>query len=209
VRAYTGPPAAPNEGESVADAILRTRRELAQAQGELAQIRTAPLTVAEIKQHLTALIDQMAAQGQPQFNFSNGEVRMHFADEQIYANSNAALVAPSGSASKLLAWMFRDRLVQAVVTAADDVVGGISRADRTRRIHELETRILALEHAEESFVTEALQSGLEVHRRPYASPFALLGLEPITPTVATAPEPMPARRRINNNEEATSAQAAE
>jgi hypothetical protein len=181
-RAYSGPQATPNEGESIADAVKRVRREIAAAQAELMQVRQAPLTAAEIKQHLTAEIDRMAAQGQPAFNFANGEVKVHFVDQQLHGMPNAALVTPSGSASKLLAWMFRDRLVQAVTAAADNVVGGISRADRTRRIRELETHIFGLEHQEESLVVQALAQGLEVHRRPYASPMSMLGLEPIPPS---------------------------
>ena len=80
--------------------------------------------------------------------------------------------------------------------------------DRTRRIRQLEAHILALEHQEEGLVTAGLAQGLEVHRRPFAYPLALLGLEPIPPMVA-APEPMPARRRINRTEGAANAQAAE
>ena len=151
-RPFSGAPAQPNAGETIADAVKRVRRELVQAQGELTQVRAAPLTAEEIKAHLTAEIDRMAANGQPQFDFADGKVQMVLADQQLYGGANTALAAPSGSAGRLLAWLFRDQLVRAVTTAADAVVGGISHVDRTRRIRELETHILALEHAEESLV---------------------------------------------------------
>jgi hypothetical protein len=43
---------------------------------------------------------------------------------------------------------------------------------------------MRLEHTEEALITVALAQGIEVHRRPYASPWSLLGIEPGEPVEA-------------------------
>ena len=63
-----------------------------------------------------------------------------------------------------------------------------SAAERAERIPELERRAFVLEWEEESLVEQALDAGLEVHRRVDANPFAVLG-------VALPEPPALARRR--------------
>jgi hypothetical protein len=74
--------------------------------------------------------------------------------------------------------MFRDQIVELCTARLEEVAGGITAADRARRIAELERQLFQLEHGEEQLIEAALAAGLEVHRRPHASPYALLGIEP-------------------------------
>jgi hypothetical protein len=56
-----------------------------------------------------------------------------------------------------------------------DAPGAIPIAERPERIRALEEKLFALEVEEEHYVAEAIAAGLEAHRRPDASPWALLG----------------------------------
>jgi hypothetical protein len=87
--------------------------------------------------------------------------------------------APSGSGTKLVAWLFKDRLLERAAARVAEIVGdsGISKSERERHTAELNDEIRRLEHEEESLIVQALDAGLDVHRRYQASPFALLGLE--------------------------------
>ncbi len=165
----------PRAGESVTDALLRVRREINVVQGELRRVKTAPPPAVEIKAALVAEVDRMAAEGKPHVSIDGGgRVVVHWPDVQPYAVSGAALAAPSGSASKMLAALFGDQLKKLLTAGVDDVKGAIPSAERPKRVREIEARILALEVAEERLVVAALDEGLEVHRRIDASPWAIL-----------------------------------
>jgi Semialdehyde dehydrogenase, NAD binding domain len=99
-----------------------------------------------------------------------------------------ALAAPSGSASKMLAALFPEQIKNLLLTGVEDVAGGIPSAERPQRIRDAEARILALEICEERLVCEALDAGLEVHRRIDANPWAILFAEPPEAVRAEAAE---------------------
>ncbi len=109
-RAWPAKVPGPREGESLSDAILRLRHEIGMARGELQQIKTAPPPAAEIKAALVAEVDRMAAEGKPRVSIDGGRIAIHWPDVQPYAVSGAALAAPSGSGSKMLAALFGDQL---------------------------------------------------------------------------------------------------
>jgi hypothetical protein len=175
-------------GESVGDAVLRLRREINIAQGELRQIKTAPPPAIEIRAALVAEVDRMAAEGKPRVSVDGGKIRIHWPDVQPYAAHGAALSAPSGSASKMLCALFGDQLKTLLAAGVDDVKGAVPGAERPKRVREVEARILALEVAEERLVVAALEEGLEVHRRPDASPWAILYADEEAAAVAEAAE---------------------
>jgi hypothetical protein len=161
-------------GESIADALVRLRHEINIAQGELLRVKTAPPPSSEIKAALVAEVDRMAAEGRPRVSVDGGKVALHWPDVQPYAVPGAALSAPSGSASRMLAALFPEQLKKLLTAGIVDVKGGIPSAERPRLIREVEARIFALEVAEERLVMAALEAGLEVHRRIDASPWAIL-----------------------------------
>jgi hypothetical protein len=164
-------------GESVADAVVRLRDEIGRVRAELAHVRAAPLPAKEVKAAIAAGVDRMAREGAPRVRVDGGRVELVWPDVQPFAAPNQALAAPSGSASKLMCWLHRDRIV-AELTAefpAKDAPGAIPAGDRPGRIRALEEKLFALEVEEEFFVAQAIADGLEAHRRPDASPFAILG----------------------------------
>jgi hypothetical protein len=207
VRACTRPAAHPRDGEDLRAAILRVRNDISRVQGELVRTKQAPCTADEAKAAVIAEITRLAAIGKPQLRIEDGgKIVITFADQQQFAAPGTALVAPSGSASALLCWLFPDQIIQHATARLHEIEGGISAADRKRRIAELESELFQLETDEESLITAALDAGMEAHRRPYASPYALLGLE-ITPPLI-APQPTPVRRLVNGNTNEDNAEAA-
>jgi hypothetical protein len=172
----SGLPKARHKGESVSDALLRTRREIAAAQAELLRIKSAPPPSDEIKLAIIEGVKRLAEEGRPRLVIEEGRVRLHLPDVMEYATPGSALSAPSGSASKMLAWLFRGPLTKRLLAEIADNEDGIDSAERPRLLREIEQRICGLEVAEEKLVVAALDAGLEVHRRIDASPFALLGL---------------------------------
>ena len=174
------------KGESIADALLRTRRQISAEQAELLRVRTAPPTPDEIKIGIIESVDRLAKEGRPSVTASDGRVELHWIDVQMHASPGSALSAPSGSASKMLAWLFREPLLKRLLREVEGNEDGIPSADRPRLIREAEGRILGLEVAEERLVMAALEQGLECHRRIDASPWAILGF--VEEAVAEAAE---------------------
>jgi hypothetical protein len=170
--------ATPRKGESVADAILRVRAAISSAQGELQQVKAAPPPPDEIKRQLRAHVQQLIHDGTPRVVLKDGKVVVNWPDVSPFADPDAVFAAPAGSASKLLACLFPDKVYELLSNGVDDLPSGIAADERAARMVELEVGILELEHEEESLVTAALAAGVEVYRRPYASPWALLGLAP-------------------------------
>jgi hypothetical protein len=160
------------DGESILAAIARLRHEIAVAQGELLHIKAAPLPANEIRAAIETEIDRMAAV--PQVAVEAGAVRIYWPDVLQAAAPGQALAAPSGSAGKLLAALFPAELKRLLIAGVEDTKGAIPSAQRPRLIRAAEARILALEVGEERLVTAALTAGLEVHRRPNASCWAIL-----------------------------------
>jgi hypothetical protein len=181
-------PAGRRKGESIADALLRTRREIASAQGELMRIKAAPLPADEIKLAIIERIDALAKAGAPAVVTEGGKVTVHWPDVMQYGVPGEALTAPSGSASKLMAWLFREPLLKKLIAGIEDNEDGVSSGERPQRVREVEERIFGLEIAEEKLVCQALDAGLEVHRRIDASPWALLDLGVVEKAVAEAAE---------------------
>jgi hypothetical protein len=180
--------AQPRKSETLGDAIRRIRSEIASVQGELTRLRTAPPTAEEYRAAAAAKVQQLVAQGAPTISHDGGKITITFPDEAQFANPGAALAAPSGSSSKLQAWLFPDQMLARLTEGVDEVVGGVSKAERERRSAELAAEICSLEHQEESLVTQALDAGLDVGRRVGASPLAILGLEVETQAALQAAE---------------------
>jgi hypothetical protein len=171
----TGVPNGRRTGESYSDALRRTRREIAAAQAELMRLKSAPPTTDEIKIAIIEQIDALAKDGRPLVTTEGGTVTINWPDVMQYAGPGTALSAPSGSASRLIAWVLREPLLRKLIAEVEDVEGGIPARERPEKIREMEERIFGLEIAEERLVMAALEQGLEVHRRIDASPWAILG----------------------------------
>jgi hypothetical protein len=179
--------AQPNEGETLADAVLRVRGELAAVQREIAAVRSAQPAAAEVKAAVRAEIERKARAGMPRVSMDGGKVAIVWPDVMLYAAPGTAMAAPSGSASDFACWLFKDQILKRFAAHEGELSGGISAAERAGRIAALERQAFAFELEEESLVEQAIDAGIEVHRRIDASPFAVLGIvTPELPAVAAA-----------------------
>ena len=176
------------DGESVTDAILRLRDEISRARGELSRVRAAPLPADEIRAAVFEQVDRLAKEGEPRLSIEGPVVRLQWPDVQYFSAPGQALVAPSGGASKLLRWLHRDAIIERLTANVVDAPHAIPAGERPARIRALEERLFVLEVEEEYFVAQAIAAGLEAHRRPDASPFAILGwgLQPQLPVAEAA-----------------------
>jgi hypothetical protein len=174
--------ATPRHDETLSDAILRTRGEIARKQQELVAIKSAPWPASETRAWLRAEIARLAKNG-PRLAFgSDGRPEIVSPDIMQFTAPGVGLTAPSGSALRLMASLFPDQLLQCLEQQIIDAPGAVAVADRPARIREIEQQILKLEYEEESLLVQAQAAGLEVHRRPQASAHAILGLRsPILP----------------------------
>jgi hypothetical protein len=170
--------AQPRQNETLKDAILRTRRQIADLKAELNRLRIAPPTPAEVKAAIVAEVDAAAARGTPRITVEHGKVSVHFADQVEFTNPGTAMSAPSGSGSAFQCWLHHDEVIAALTEGIDDKgKGGINKQQREARSREVEQQIFDAETEEESLIIEAVKEGMEVHRRHDANPLCWLGLE--------------------------------
>jgi hypothetical protein len=145
---------------------------------ELAAVRRAPPTLDEAAEAIGAEVDALRKRGRPRLVIDGPKITVAWPDALQLAPSGQAQMAPTGSASALLCAMLPTR--QLAELFAPDIErltqGGIGKEERAQRTAALERELAVLECEEEALVTRALNDGIMVHRRPYASGFALLGL---------------------------------
>jgi hypothetical protein len=174
--------ARPQEGETLSDAILRTRTEIAVAQSELTAVRHASGTLEELGIQIIEEIARKAARGRATVNVNGGKLSIAWPDVIALAPKGTVLSAPMGAASDMLCWLHQKEIAQKLfgdlVDQQRESGPGISEAERAARIKELEARVMRLEHEEECLIEQALAQGVEVHRRTGASPWALLSIAP-------------------------------
>jgi hypothetical protein len=171
--------AAPRDGEGLADAVVRLRREIADAKAETQAVKAAPPSPEEIEAHIVLEVARLAKQG-PRLHIEDGEAIISWPDMPRFGGApGVAMTAPPGSATRLTAALHPILLMSLLMLQAKEITGGIPSAERAERLAELTTRLDRLERQEEVLVGRAIDAGLDVHRRPYASPWALLGIEKV------------------------------
>jgi prefoldin subunit 5 len=142
------PPPYPDElparkpGESLSDALARVRSEIMGLQGEIMRIRMAPPPVSEVKHAIEAAVDRLAREGQPRLVVgTDAKIELVWPDEQRFGPVGSVLAAPSGSASKLMAWLHRDRILAELTVDLREAPGAIPSHKRPALIRDLEARV--------------------------------------------------------------------
>ena len=74
------------------------------------RVKSAPPPPDEIKIAIIESVDRLAKEGRPLVTSEGGKVELHWPDVMQYAGPGQALTAPSGSASRMFAWLFREEL---------------------------------------------------------------------------------------------------
>jgi hypothetical protein len=189
IGAHYGAAAAPpvtataNNGESLTDALDRTRNAIADRQSELIALKSALWPEAELRAWAAAEVARLGASGCARILFADdGRPSIDSPDAPQFAAAGQPLSAPSGSAFRMLCRLFPREALRDLEEQIDGLVaagileGAVPQAERPARIAALQQEIEDLERVEESFLEQAQAAGADVSRRPDQSPFAILGL---------------------------------
>lgn len=163
--------AAPRKGETVQQAVVRVRAEIAEAQQQLRATRSASLPKEDAKTLARAYVDSLAAKARPRVKLAGGTLDVSFASDD-YAPNTGRMIA-------IAAWLHPDQFVarlEAEIDALPEPELSLSPEQKRQRVAELTESIDQLERDEEALIVRAEEDGIEILRRATASPLAVLGL---------------------------------
>jgi hypothetical protein len=166
--------------ETLSTAIVNVRAEIARLRQHLAAVRTAPLPIEDQEQLAEAYVVRALAAARPTVAVVGDQMRVTFRD---------SVVAGTDDVLALLCWCCPEQVWKALTRSIREQpvrADAMSAEERTRRVTELEAQLSALEHREEALVLRAAGDGLEVLRRPDASPAAVLGVVVVARQTAAA-----------------------
>jgi hypothetical protein len=98
--------AKPHDGESLREALLRTRSEIEQAKGELVTVRAAPPPRDVVEQTLHTEVQRPIFAGSPRIAVEGDSVNVCWPDTTLFAGTGQALNALADSASAMIAALF-------------------------------------------------------------------------------------------------------
>lgn len=163
------------KGETPASALKRVRREIGRLNSELEAVRLAPVPASERKAHVREFIQRKAI-APSVTGRCGGDVAI-----DLMPPIGLDLKGPISTAGVegLITWLFGDLIVEKLeqqIDAETDHAAALSSEDRERAIRDIERKIVAVERDEEALIAEGIGMGLELLRRPEASPEAILGI---------------------------------
>ncbi len=172
---WVKPPAAvPLNGEALPAAIGRVRDRIAAAQQHLRAVQIAPLPKGDLKVQAATTVQQLAARGRPAISLGRGRLAVKWRTRE--ATSSGA--SPEDVAATL-AWLdpaaMTARLEQEIDLLPEAPLA-MPAQEREQRIGELTADLDRLAREEEALVEAAIAAGIDVLRRPDASPAAVLGV---------------------------------
>ena len=152
------------KGENLTESLERVRSDLTSVLSERERIRTAPVPAADRKAHIRANIEALAIQPTVT-GLIGGDVQI-----DIMPPRPLEMKGPISTrgVEGLMCWLHVD--------AKSDPETEISEADKAKLDAEFPAKILALERQEEALVEAMIAAGIDVRRRPEASPEAILGV---------------------------------
>jgi hypothetical protein len=159
-------------GDSLSAAIAAVRDEIAGVQRELASVRAAPLRKQSQQEAISAYLARLSQRARPQIGFDvRGNARVAWTED---------LVTSKDDLLGLLAFMFGPEQLAAAFARELEVeperADAVTPEEREQRLSDLAASLLSLERREETLIERAASEGIEVPRRPDASPLAVLGV---------------------------------
>lgn len=162
--------------EKARQAVQDVRQQITETRRERDALATAPLTRDEVAARVDTWLDEQARRARLDLTAAD------FAHPGRSAGRPFQIPVRGGDQrgadlGPVLAALFRDRIKDALLDAlpADDKA--VAMADRPGKLAELDARVRELEAEEERLIEEAEAAGLEIARRPDASPEAILAVE--------------------------------
>ncbi|MGE0522118.1 MAG: hypothetical protein AB7O60_03660 [Variibacter sp.] len=150
---------------------------------EREQIEAAPLPLDELKEKIGALVDDLERKAKPKIRIERGKCEILWPSPP---SGQTALSPVPAAAAFLLAWYsprgLYDALVEEVTAALGDGVRTYGTQERAERLAQIEDELLALQYAEDVVIDDRV----DVMRRPYANPLAVLGIRPVSGAIKQA-----------------------
>jgi hypothetical protein len=158
-------------GETLGAAIEALRTGIASTKQHLAAVRSAPLPLADQKRLAAEFIERAARTAKPTVAVVRDQLTVRWRDDVIAGRED--LLAT-------LAWLAPQAVLAAIEKEIDQQqpvrTDAMPRLERVKRTTELQEQLLQLEQREEALIVHAAGDGLEILRRPDASPLAVLGV---------------------------------
>jgi hypothetical protein len=151
--------------------VERLRREITERQAELLKVNSARAPVEDAREQVRRLVDTLSRA--PSLNTDGGKLSVPSWQRASFGSASFRDVVA------LLCWLDRDRIIAALDIEIEKLPvdrDALLPEQRARRISELETDIARLELEEEAVISAASAMGLDIPRREFASPAAVLGV---------------------------------
>jgi uncharacterized phage infection (PIP) family protein YhgE len=159
-------------GESIFDAIDRTRSEISKMASELRDVRDAGLPLDEVKAQAAKWVEQQARRASPKITATQKEFNIEFGVQSSFTN-------PAPDFGAFMALLAGDDLLDLLCKEIEKLPVPklvLTPAERDKRMGETKESLLRLERTEEQLIILAEQDDHVVPRRPAADPAAVLGV---------------------------------
>jgi hypothetical protein len=158
------------EGLTLLETIEQTRAAIVAAENHLRTIRGATAPKAELNAQAAALVQSMRARGWPKVFAEPFSV--------AWSDPRQDFIVTRDELARYLAWLDPAAMTKRLEEEIDAlrVENPIASEQKAARTAELTARIADLEIQEECLIVAAASQGVEVLRRPTASPAAVLGV---------------------------------
>jgi hypothetical protein len=164
--------AAPQEGETVSEAIARVRHRIEETKATLRRTENAPMPNSDIKALVPRYVAELAERARPKITAGGGSLAVAFGEAKGFAFSRHDVTA-------LLAWRDPAGMIaslEAEIDALPEPDFVLPATEKAKRLEEGQRALLQLERSEEALIGRASVEGIDVLRRANADPRAVLGI---------------------------------
>jgi hypothetical protein len=158
------------KSESLVEAVGTIRREGFEITQQIAKVRSAPLKKSSQLEAMRAYLARLQQRMAPRISFDQrGNAKVSWAED---------MVAGKDDVLGMLCWLTGPQPVLAAFERdiEAEAPNAVTPLEREQQIGKLTNNLLALERKEEYLIERAAASGIEILRRPDASPLAVLNL---------------------------------
>jgi hypothetical protein len=158
------------KGQTLSSALEAVRSEVQALRQHLAAVKVSPLPITDQEKLAESYVIQLLNTARPTVAVVRDQLRITWRD---------SVIASIDDLIPVLAFVAPDALYAALVRSIKQQpvrADAMPAEERMQRVAELETQLERLEQREESLILRAHGDGLDVLRRPDASPAAVLGV---------------------------------
>ena len=158
-------------GETLSEAVVRVRGEIAKLRAERQRTMLAGPTIAEMKAAAAEHVSKLAERGKPRLMIEHGKFEVRFGTETFNPQPDAACIIAWANPAAFL------EQLEAQIDAMPAPPLRMTAKARVDRLAAIAATIVAFEREEEAIITELEEGeGTFITRRVDASPAVILGL---------------------------------